>query len=240
MSAGFVLRNIILCMVVCQVNALSAQADYLWLRSADVLYQNRTYIDAETAYRKAQEEQDRPTTSYNLGNTIYQQQRIPEAITQYQKSIESTKDPELKSRAWYNLGNAHYQNKEFDKSIEAYKESLKLMPQDEDAKKNLMLAMQQLKQQQQQQQQQNKDQQDQNKDQQQQQQNQQQQQDQQQQQNQQQQNQPESRDQQQEQAQDLSKDEAKEILKAVEREDQRVQEKLKKASSRTAPPVKDW
>ena len=96
--------------------------------------------------------------AYNLGNTIYNQNRIPEAIQQYQKSIESTDDPALKSNAWYNLGNAHYQNKEFDKSIEAYKESLKLQPADEDAKKNLMLAMRQYQQQQQQQQQENEDQ----------------------------------------------------------------------------------
>lgn len=220
------------------------QADYPWLRFGDQFYQQGTYNDAETAYRKALEEKQKPTTAYNLGNTIYHQNRMPEAIQQYQQSIETTKDPQLKAKSYYNLGNAHYENKEFDKSIEAYKESLKLQPADEDAKKNLMLAMRQLqqqqKQQQQQDQQQNKDQSEENKDQ--------------QQQDQKDKNDPQQQDKsspQQSQAQQddkkqqqsgekVSEDEAREILKAIEREDQRVQEKLKKPAGKTAPPVKDW
>ncbi len=86
------------------------QADYPWLRFGDQFYENGSYTDAETAYRKALEEKEKPTTSYNLGNTVYNQNRIPEAIQQYQKSIEATKDPLLKSKAYYNLGNAHYQS----------------------------------------------------------------------------------------------------------------------------------
>jgi tetratricopeptide (TPR) repeat protein len=171
---------------------------------------------------------------------------MPEAVSQYQKAIESTKDPLLKSRAYYNMGNAHFQNKEYDESIKDYKEALKLSPTDEDAKKNLMLAMRQLQQQQQQQQQKDQQKKDDNKDQ--------DKQNQQQQQKDQQQSDKEKQDQQQQQSkdqsqqeqqpqdakQDISKDEAREILKAIEREDQRVQEKLKKVSGTKAPPVKDW
>jgi len=226
---------IILC-AICTATGAWAQADYPWLRTGDELYNNRAFTDAETAYRKAQEEKKKPTTSFNLGNTIYYQNRIPEAIQQYEKSIAASTDPQLKAKSWYNLGNAHYQNQDYAKSIQAYKESLKLQPQDEDAKKNLTLAMRQ--QQQQQQQQQQDQQKEDNSDQQQQQQ---------QQQEQQQQQDKSSSSQQQEQQQDqkqtaeeISKDEAREILKAIEREDQRVQEKLKKAAGKSAPPVKDW
>ena len=41
-------------------------------------------------------------------------------------------------------------------------------------------------------------------------------------------------------AEELSNEEAREILKAIEREDQRVQEKLKKGTAKSSPPVKDW
>ena len=141
-------------MIICSYVTGWSQADYPWLRVGDELYERQAYTDAETAYRKALEEKEKPTTSFNLGNTIYNQNRIPEAIQQYQKSIESSDDPALKSKAWYNLGNAHYQNQEYDKSIQAYIESLKLQPEDEEAKKNLTLALRQYQQQQQQQQQQ--------------------------------------------------------------------------------------
>ncbi|MBK8829341.1 MAG: tetratricopeptide repeat protein [Saprospiraceae bacterium] len=141
-------------MIICSNVTGWSQADYPWLRVGDELYERQAYTDAETAYRKALEEKEKPTTSFNLGNTIYNQNRIPEAIQQYQKSIETSNDPALKSKAWYNMGNAHYQNQEYDKSIQAYIESLKLQPEDEEAKKNLTLALRQYQQQQQQQQQQ--------------------------------------------------------------------------------------
>ncbi len=220
------------------------QADYPWLRVGDELFLKGAFTDAELAYRKALEEKDKPATTYNLGNTVYNQNRIPEAIQQYQKAIESTRDPELKSKSYYNLGNAHFQNQEFEESINAYKESLKLQPNDEDAKKNLMLAMRQFQQQQQQKQQQeqqeNKEnQEDKNQDQQQQSSS----------------DQSDKKEQdpssssqdpsepneeQQKSPEDLSQEEAREILKAIEREDQRVQEKLKKVAGKSAPPVKDW
>jgi Ca-activated chloride channel family protein len=136
----------------------------------------------------------------------------------------------LKSKAHYNLGNAHFQQQQFEESVRAYKDALKLNPEDVAAKKNLVLAMRQLKQQQQQkqeqQQQQQQEQQDQDKDQ---------------------DNEEQSQQQQQQQKQkqsatkeDVNDKEAKEILKAIEREDQRVQGKLKKTDTGKSPPVKDW
>ena len=183
---------------------LHAQSDYPWLRSGDKLLDDGSLADAETAYRKAMEANPKASTQYNLGNTIHRQQRIPEAILEYQKAIESSSDPAIQSKAYYNLGNAQFESQQFEESIKAYKESLKLNPEDDDAKKNLMLAMRQLRKQQEQQQ-------------------------------------PKDQQQQQQQPrEDVNKDEANEILKAIEREDQRVQEKLKKSAGKTPPPVKDW
>jgi tetratricopeptide (TPR) repeat protein len=217
--------------------SIHSQADYPLLRNGDLLFQGENYAAAETQYRKALEEIQKPTSNYNLGNSIYEQNRMQEAAESYKKAIAGTSDPQLKSNAWFNLGNSYYQQKDFGESIKAYKESLKLQPNDAEAKKNLMLAMRQLQQQQQQQQQQEQNEQQQNKDQQDQQDKQDQQQ-QQQQQKQQQQQQP--KDSPGNEKDNVSKDEAREILKAIEREDQRVQEKLKKVSGTKAAPVKDW
>lgn len=220
----------LICVVSVTMTAtIVAQRGYGYSRTGDHLYEDGRYNEAETQYRKALEADPEARTAYNLGNSIFLQDRIPEAIAEYEKVILSSDNPEVRQRAFYNLGNAHFQNNAFGESIKAYKEALKINPEDIDAKKNLMLAMRML-QQQQKQQQQNQQQ----EEQQQQQQNQQDQQQQDQNQNQQ------EQQQEQQQKEDVSKEEAKEILKAIEREDQRVQEKLKKSSGKSTPPVKDW
>ncbi len=226
--------NLFACVIIFMIPCFStAQADYPWLRTGDQLYDKSQYSDAETSYRKSIElNKSKPAASFNLGNTIYQQNRLPEAITEYKKAIEATDDPALRAKAHYNLGNAYFQNQQFAESIKNYKETLKVNPEDLDAKKNLMLAMRQLQQQQQQQ--------NQNQDQQQQEEEQDQEKKEEQQQNQQEQQQQQNQQKQQEQKQNINKEEANEILKAIEREDQRVQEKLKKVSGKSAPPVKDW
>jgi|SRR5687768_3135467 len=222
----------VIIMLVClSANDLSAQADYSFSRNGDKFFEEGRYPDAETSYRKALQLKPKASTTYNLANSMFLQDRIPEAIAEYKKAITAAEDADVKQRGYYNMGNAYFQNNEFGQSINAYKEALKINPADEDAKKNLMLAMRQMKQQQQQQQEEKKE------DQQQQQQEQEQQKQEEQQQQQQEQQQQQ---QQQQQKEDVSKEEAKEILKAIDREDQRVQEKLKKTSGKTPPPLKDW
>ncbi|HEY3430781.1 MAG TPA: tetratricopeptide repeat protein [Cyclobacteriaceae bacterium] len=233
--------SILTTVILCVAHIGWSQADYPWLRNGDQLYVNKAYTDAETAYRKALQEENKPKTSFNLGNTVYRQNRIPEAVEQYENTISIAKNNDVKADAWYNLGNAHFQNSDFEKSVEAYKESLKLRPEDEDAKKNLMLSLRQLRQQQQQEQQDQQEQeekdQEQKKDQEEpsegdQKENQKQQQSSAQ-------NQSKT-DQEKQTREELNKEEAKEILKAIEREDQRVQEKLKKGNAKAMPPIKDW
>lgn len=220
----------VLLVIVPLIFALSsvAQADYAQSRKGDKYFEAGRFQEAETSYRKAFEAKPKASTSYNLANSMFLQDRIPEAIEEYKKAIASSDLPEVKSKAYYNMGNAYFQNNEFEQSIKSYKEALKINPADEDAKKNLMLAMRQLKQQQQEEKKENQQQQ------------QQEQQQQQQQQQDQQQNPGEAPQQEEKKKEDVSKEEASEILKAIEREDQRVQEKLKKTAGKSTPPVKDW
>lgn len=115
------------------------------------------------AYREAQTDRpDAPELHYNVGDALYKQGAIEEAMAAYQKAIE-TGDADLGAKAYYNLGNALYRQKAFDKAVESYEKSLELNPADEDAKINLEMALEQLENQQKQQgqDQQNKDQQDQ-------------------------------------------------------------------------------
>ncbi|MDX1476518.1 MAG: tetratricopeptide repeat protein [Saprospiraceae bacterium] len=238
MNSKRVQRSLIgLSILIASTAMADAQSAHRHKRTGDLMYDQQEYAEAEEAYRKANAAKATPEGIYNLGNAIYQQQRYEEAVRQYEAAIAQASDDELKARSFYNLGNTHLQAQQLEEGIEAYKNALKLMPQDLDAKKNLTLALQQLQQQQQQQQQEQQQEQQQQQDE--------EQQDDQQQEQQQQEQQPqqqpdEDQQQQQEPSRDLSKEEAEELLRIIEAEDQRVQEKLRKGSADPKKPKKDW
>ena len=216
--------------------ATFGQSAHKHKRNADLFYDQGEFGEAEEYYRKAGAEKQEAATMYNLGNAIYQQERVEEAVRQFQQAAEMTDDPKLKSQAYYNLGNTYMQAQQFDKGVESYINALKADTEDMDTKKNLTLALQQLQQQQQQQQQQQEEQQDQEQEE----------QEEQEQQQQQEQQQAEAEDseqppqEQQDQQTELSEEEAKELLRIIEAEDQRVQGKLRKADGKKNKPKKDW
>ena len=225
---------------------LSAQSAHKLLRDGDEKYLQNDYKGAEEDYRKALQRKPSASGQYNLGNSIYNQQRYDEAVRQYESAASTSADDLTRSEAYYNLGNAHLKNNQFEKSIDAYKNSLRLNAADQDAKYNLSYAKKMLQQQQQQQQQQDQQKEEDKKDDQEQQQQQQDQQDQQNQQDQQQ--QQEQKDQQDQQNQqsaeaqekDLSKEEAENLLQIMADEERKVQEKMRKEKAGQSKSSKDW
>lgn len=214
---------------------LSGQSEHSQLRMGDLHYERQDWMNAEDAYRKAWVNKNNLKGGYNLGNAIYQQKRYEEAIRQYEILAQQAETEDLRQKAYHNLGNAHYQAQQFDKSIDAYKSALKLNPEDQDTKKNLLMAQQQLKLQQQQQEQQ-KPQQKQPKDQ-----------DKkeqspspQDQQDQPTQSDPKDQNQEQEQKTAMTKEQAEQLLQVINQEEQRVQQKLRKATSKSSKPLKEW
>ncbi len=226
------ISSVIIAMIAC--HAAIGQSEHFYLRKGDKEFENRNYATAEDNYRKAIEKGNSQKGIYNLGNSIYKQQRYEEAVKHYERIIGDANKSALKAKAFHNLGNAHYLNQAYDKSVEAYKNALRLNPHDADTKSNLALAMEMLKQQQQQQnqqQQQQKNQKDKkDQDQKNQQQNQQQQQNSS---NQQQKENPEK-------SQGLSKEEAEQLLEIMNQEEQKVQKKLKRSQAKPTKSGKDW
>lgn len=211
--------------------AAKGQSAHSFLRQADKNYKNENYQAAEENYRRAIEKKQDEKTNYNLGNAIYQQGRYDEAATKYENAAAANADKELKAKALYNMGNALFQNKKTEESIAAYKKALLLNPNDLQTKRNLALAKRTLNQMQQQQKQDQKQEQDKQEEQ--------QKNEDQQQQNQQQNQQKESQETR-EQPQDLNKKEAEKLLEVMDREEQKVQEKLKKSKTGSYRPEKDW
>lgn len=94
---------------------------------------------------KAKEKAQKTKAEYNLGNTIYKNKKYSEAITNYKKATELAKTNIEKHKAFHNLGNAYMQDKNYQSAVEAYKMALKSNPNDEKTRYNLALAKEMLK-----------------------------------------------------------------------------------------------
>lgn len=232
-------------------------------RKGNRLMKKDKYYEAEKEYRKVLEEKPFMTeANFNLGNSLYNQGKYDEAATQYEESMISAKEDSDNANSFYNLGNSYYNQEQYDMAVEAYKQALRINPDDQDARYNLAMAQQKLKQnggqggsqqqndnnqeqnQDQQQNQSQQNQQEQQNQQQDQQQNQQQEQQQGQQQDQQQQQGQESekRDGQEAQQMQISKEDAERMLEALKNNEQKTIRKVQdsKSQGQRVKVDKDW
>ena len=129
------------------VSMLYGQNAHRELLLGDKAYRNGAFQKAENSYRQATQAQPDAQSRYNLGNALYEQKKYADAATEYEKAARSATDSDTRARALHNLGNAHYQQKQLDKAIEAYKEALRNSPGDADTRRNLALAQQESSQQ---------------------------------------------------------------------------------------------
>jgi tetratricopeptide (TPR) repeat protein len=199
---------------------------------------------AEIEYRKALEKKpDNTKWDFNLGDALYKQNKFDESTEKFKGIADKTIDKTEKSRALYNQGNSLLMNNKLDESIAAYKEALRNNPNDVESKYNLLYAMKMKKKQDEQKKKQdqnkdknkdkdkdkNKDQdkhqkkdQDKNKDQ---------------------QNKDQQKQQQQQQQSKISKQNAEQMLQALENDEKKTQEKVKKIQALKAHSKnveKDW
>jgi Ca-activated chloride channel family protein len=121
-------------------------------REGNQLFTEGKYEEAEKAYLEAQvKNPGRPEILYNLGNSLVKQAKYDKGIQALSQSAGKG-DKRIKTDSLYNSGNALYSKGDFRGSAEAFIEALKLDPDDKDAKHNLELALEKLKQQEQKQQ----------------------------------------------------------------------------------------
>ncbi len=224
------------------VSRLDAQTVRSSVKEGNRSYENGKYSDAEVSYKKALEKDPKShAAQFNLGDALYKQQRFDEAMREYNNAAVATKNADGKSASFYNLGNSFFRSNKLQESIEAYKQALRTNPDDEDARYNLQLALDRLKQQQQ-----NKNQQKNQKNQQQQNQPQNQDQQQKQNQNQQQQQQPQNQQAKQDQTRQqqmknqMPKEEADRILEALRNSEKQIQKELRKRPAARVRVEKDW
>lgn len=102
-----------------------------------------------------------PQTRFNLAGALYRNGRFDDAAAIYDQ-LANAEDPALAGAARYNRGNALFEKQDYPGAIGAYRDALELLPDDENVRRNLELALRRLQEQQereqQQQQQQDQDQ----------------------------------------------------------------------------------
>jgi tetratricopeptide (TPR) repeat protein len=114
-------------------------------RMADKLYESGDHNHAMQSYKQLLDENPNdPELNYNVGNSLYRMQKYDEAKLFYEKALTNTSDPQLKNRIQYNMANCEFKSKKLKESVEGYKQVLRKNPEDEDARKNLELALKQM------------------------------------------------------------------------------------------------
>jgi Ca-activated chloride channel homolog len=121
-------------------------------------YAAQDYATALQRYTTAQAQAPgQVEPAYNAANTYYRQNVLDKAQQTLEQTLAQPQNA-IAEAVHFNLGNVAYNAQKFDEAIAQYEVALRLQPDDQAAKYNLELALQQ-KQQQDQQKQQNKDQQ---------------------------------------------------------------------------------
>jgi Ca-activated chloride channel family protein len=135
------------------------------VREGNEFYNELKFEEAEIAYKKALDKNPNyAKASYNLGNTIYQQNKNKEAIFQYDLAEKIAPDKMSKAEIFHNMGNSFMKEKQYDKAVDAYKNSMRNNSKDEETRYNLAMAQELLKNQQDKDNKDNKDKKDDNKD----------------------------------------------------------------------------
>jgi len=240
MKRGYIL--VMLLMV--WVTVIQAQNERKFVRQGNKYYEaalkDTSRLDtaqfnrAEIEYRKALEKKpDDPKWDFNLGDALYKQKKFEESSEKFKDIADRTVDKTEKSRALHNMGNSLLMNNKLDESITAYKEALRNNPSDLETKYNLLYAMNMKKKQDEE-----KKKQDQKKDK-----DKDQDKDKEKEKNKDQQNKDQQKQQQQEQQSKISKQNAEQMLQALENDEKKTQEKVKKIQALKAQSKKvekDW
>ena len=135
-----------ICSTVC-VLTTGAQTDRAYIRTG-----NRTMragaeggaVDSEVSYRKALSvNSSNAQAMYNLGCALMAQQKDSAAMECFQKSVNAEKSKIRKAMAYHNMGVILQRQQQYGGAIEQYKQALRLRPNDNETRYNLVLCQRQ-------------------------------------------------------------------------------------------------
>lgn len=110
------------------------------------LYKKGNYVGSEVQFKKGLDKSPKNfQANFNLGDSYYKQGNYSDALKYYNSALSKTKSNDLKSYVYHNIGNALLKDKKIKESIAAYTNALKLDPEDMSTKYNLSYALDMLK-----------------------------------------------------------------------------------------------
>lgn len=130
--------------------ALESAKNYVY--EGNELVDADNYINAEMEYRKAISQAPSVVAgSYNLGNTYYDKGNYDEALYRHTEAAKNATSKEEKHKAYHNIGNVLMKEELCKEAVEAYKSALRNDPTDDETRYNLVIAQECAAQQQQEQ-----------------------------------------------------------------------------------------
>ena len=115
---------------------------------ANDLANNDDFVAAEMEYRKALSLQPKQAAgAYNLGTQYFKKGDFDEALYRHQQAAKNATSKEEKHKAFHNIGNILMEEKKCKEAVEAYKSALRNNPSDDETRYNFALAKECAKQQ---------------------------------------------------------------------------------------------
>ena len=153
------MRKLIVFILLLVSNYSHSQNKVELLNKANERYNSEEFEQAETLYKEALDKDNQYyKANLNVGHSLFRQahilikqqdslgiKKLEESEKFYNNSVELAENKNQKAESYYNLGNAQLLSQKLEESIESYKKSLRLNPDNINAKKNLALAQYLLK-----------------------------------------------------------------------------------------------
>ena len=131
--------------VFAQNNVIDKTSNNLTL-DGNIEFIDKNLIQAESFYRKAiSKDSLNNIASYNMANSFYKSGFNKEAINEYKSSIVKAKSKEDLHKSFHNLGDAFMKNKDYQNAVNAFKKALLNKPSDDETRYNYALAKELLK-----------------------------------------------------------------------------------------------
>lgn len=133
-------------------SVLYAQPADALIRKGNRFYKAQDFDQSKANYEKAlKQSPGNANANFNLGNAEFRKNDFEHAAGAYDEVLQSNTEATTRESAYYNKGVAMMKQKKLDESIDAWKNALKLNPEDNEARENLVKALLEKKEQQQQQ-----------------------------------------------------------------------------------------
>lgn len=112
-----------------------------YVADANDLANNDAFVEAEMEYRKALSLQPKQAVgAYNLGHQYFKKGNFEEALYRHQQAAKNAVTKQEKHRAFHNIGNILMEEKKCKEAVEAYKNALRSMPTDDETRYNFAIA----------------------------------------------------------------------------------------------------